>query len=1329
MLRIWKETSGATSSHPDANLKCDMNQDTQSCEAGGDQPGLNNSALAPLATDGVVLNRAMLQDPSESLISKPVLCASDSRPLEAVILYDALLPNAESRLMEALHEIDPEESSFTNTFRAARYALVEVGLCASDLVWRRAIREYAANRNDDDDPNFEIANKIRDLVKNWVFAMPNLNLSSRGFNVTPKFVQLIHVLKSCGAYGDKFCGIVLVQRSEVATIMVDIMRTMVDELAFIRPYALTSELLVTDGHEQRELLHNFASGKFNLLIMIKNLEDIDLPRANVFIRYNLFESQLSYAFACAHTMVPDGHLIHMAEKGNDLHRRILQEYSGPAVDDKWIEVVSQGGNSSIPSCPLKETGNPYRSDEETASRPEISIGDSVNGGRLFEDDALLAVFRIATSLQRSITTPSLHPLFVVHPIPIPSMGGVQQFVCTVTLPPGLPLQTIQGPPRLTPTHARRSGAYQFCLQLFELSGLDYRLIYTPRRSDENAYANPSLLKSDLVSGNSCYMRKRPDFWVNSLQNSKERLFPVVVSVGNPEGPSEPYAPIIVLTRQPLPHLEPFKLFFYGVFATVKNARGPAVIFDGERLNDLHSYTLRICRTIANKAFVCSMEKMAYFIAPLLPSQAKDVSWSNLIDLHDAIDWQAVARANSNYITRFSSDSLRDPSEFEDAVVQDRSVEFTRRCYVVRLRPDLSPMSKPPDSPREMEYANILEYCRARRKGFQSLQDNNQPLIEVSKAATVLNRLNPVHKPLIETNKTGPKYLIPELCGKCTIPASIYRTALLLPSITRRIDDFLIVKELNAQFFANMILEQHLLSAVFAPSATFETDYERLELLGDSFLKYFSSVYVFVFNPALSEGALHKARQHIISNKVLTQCALSIGLPSYIQGKTFSYKLWQPPNFTVQDLSLQHLGRSNDLTSSSGNGGMAIDTMTQAPVNDINASMHSTSQSKMKHKAPDDNITQWLGDKTIADVAEAIIGAAYLSGGRDVALRVIKALQLPVANVEQWEDFRQKALAPPSNVTPRLRGGTLSAVEGIIGASFKYPHLLSQALTHGSIHGYENTCYERLEFLGDAVLDFLVVRHVFNRDDHMSPGAMTLLKSAMVSNSALAAVCVQTGLHAYLLYESYALGNSIQSYAEQLETRRQEEHQKAVRDGRPPGQYWLDMEPPKILSDVVESIIGALYISDGFTSDGVELMFKTILEPFYDQHVTIKTLSHHPTKILFEIMQTQGCQQFSIEKEKLGETDGTRCDVIVHDIILASATESTGYIAGRMASTAALDALEGDPSFMAHNCSCGRNRTQIGKKDYKNKLEKMLADLEEGQNATTEEDHNDAMEVN
>jgi len=63
----------------------------------------------------------------------------------------------------------------------------------------------------------------------------------------------------------------------------------------------------------------------------------------------------------------------------------------------------------------------------------------------------------------------------------------------------------------------------------------------------------------------------------------------------------------------------------------------------------------------------------------------------------------------------------------------------------------------------------------------------------------------------------------------------------------------------------------------------------------------------------------------------------------------------------------------------------------------------------------------------------------------------------------------------------------------------------------------------------------------------------------------------------------------------------------------------------------------------------------------------------------------------------------------------------------MASTAALDALEGDPSFMAHNCNC-RNQMHMGKKDYKNKLEKMLAELDEVQNTVTEEDPSDNMDV-
>ena len=93
-------------------------------------------------------------------------------------------------------------------------------------------------------------------------------------------------------------------------------------------------------------------------------------------------------------------------------------------------------------------------------------------------------------------------------------------------------------------------------------------------------------------------------------------------------------------------------------------------------------------------------------------------------------------------------------------------------------------------------------------------------------------------------------LIPELCAKCTLPArygftlrkitsthmdySIYRTGSLLPSIISKMDDILLIKELNAKFFDHSISEGFLHAAVTSPAATAEFDYERLELLGSYF---------------------------------------------------------------------------------------------------------------------------------------------------------------------------------------------------------------------------------------------------------------------------------------------------------------------------------------------------------------------------------------------------------------------------------------------------------------------------------------------------------------
>lgn len=146
------------------------------------------------------------------------ILALPDRPDEIVILYDNLQRSSETRLFKQLRLLDPSESVYRRHFRAARHAHDEVGPCASDLVWRRALKEmdegmpwFNDSDDDDDDENLSeesIRLKMRKIVRNWVFTMPNLDASSKGFNVSHKFLRLVQVLMTFKSYGDAFRGII-----------------------------------------------------------------------------------------------------------------------------------------------------------------------------------------------------------------------------------------------------------------------------------------------------------------------------------------------------------------------------------------------------------------------------------------------------------------------------------------------------------------------------------------------------------------------------------------------------------------------------------------------------------------------------------------------------------------------------------------------------------------------------------------------------------------------------------------------------------------------------------------------------------------------------------------------------------------------------------------------------------------------------------------------------------------------------------------------------------------------------------------------------------------
>lgn len=269
---------------------------------------------------------------------------------------------------------------------------------------------------------------------------------------------------------------------------------------------------------------------------------------------------------------------------------------------------------------------------------------------------------------------------------------------------------------------------------------------------------------------------------------------------------------------------------------------------------------------------------------------------------------------------------------------------------------------------------------------------------------------------------------PLLCRFLTHRYSIYRTASLIPSIVSKLDDILLVKELNAKYFDHSVDEYQLLAAVSSPATLIDVDYERLELLGafvspmcfleadidllvgDAYLKYLSSIYLFVTFPTLPEGALHVSRQRIVSNRSLLRNANRVDLPQYIQSKPFTPKMWSPPNFIVyrppkvrhddepmeitkQDLEDGELptdtnthmhraaatsGGKDSAVKWGGSGGHPSEMMRENEGSPIDMSEEneagksrdgqpdsgtlSKKYSKKKKQKLDINNTQWLGDK-------------------------------------------------------------------------------------------------------------------------------------------------------------------------------------------------------------------------------------------------------------------------------------------------------------------------------------------------------------------------------
>nr|AMN88357.1 DROSHA [Mytilus galloprovincialis] len=271
--------------------------------------------------------------------------------------------------------------------------------------------------------------------------------------------------------------------------------------------------------------------------------------------------------------------------------------------------------------------------------------------------------------------------------------------------------------------------------------------------------------------------------------------------------------------------------------------------------------------------------------------------------------------------------------------------------------------------------------------------------------------------------------------------------------------------------------------------------ERLEFLGDAVVEFISSVHLFFMFPWLEEGGLTSYRTALVQNQHLAVLAKNLHLDEYM--------------LYAHGPDLCH-------------------------------------ESDLKH--------------AMANCFEALMGALFLDGGIEVTDRIFSNTLFGDSDelLQTWKEIPLHPLQEDEpngdrhwiESSPALQ--KLLKFEEITGIQFDHIRLLARAFTVRSV-GYNNLTLghnQRLEFLGDTVLQLVASEYLFKHFPDHHEGHLSLLRSSLVNNRTQSIVSDDLGMSDHIIH---------------AETRGES----------------IDMKT-KEKADLLEAFIGGLYVDKGLT---------------------------------------------------------------------------------------------------------------------------------------------------
>ncbi|KAM0814966.1 putative Dicer-like protein 2 [Seiridium cardinale] len=458
---------------------------------------------------------------------------------------------------------------------------------------------------------------------------------------------------------------------------------------------------------------------------------------------------------------------------------------------------------------------------------------------------------------------------------------------------------------------------------------------------------------------------------------------------------------------------------------------------------------------------------------------------------------------------------------------------------------------------------------------------------------------------------------------------------LIPSITHVIEIHLVAQELSNTVLKDLGFRDIslLVTAISASSAREKDDYQRLEFLGDVLLKLLSTVSVAVNHPQFPEGYLSKKRTKMVSNSRLCQSTKATGIDKFILTKEFTGHKWQPL-YVNELVGLQEI---------SG--------------------------------------TRRMSTKVLADIVESLTGACFQDGGMgkpgmDKALQCLSLL-IPDNKWHNLDDGRHALLAlkEPKSEVP----SNLALFEQLLGYSFTNKSLLLEALTHGSYNLGTSTdrSYERLEFIGDAILDHVVVLKLWERN--LPHSMMSPLRAACVNADLLGFLGMEWSISQetteiidgrpvvssvdfqfwkFMRHASSEIG-ALQRATEERHALERGPILDAIRESSTyPWALLAHLHIPKFFSDIFESVIGAVWLDSGNLDDCKNIVERLQILPYLERILNDNVDVIHPKNKLGE-MAGQKKVRYEVEQDQevgAGPTAYLTCKVFVGDELVTKVGE-------------------------------------------------------------------------